>query len=459
MDEIGVRRRFVPMPVISHLKPEQYGKAYQLANVGSPWTAWRNLFAGVSDPASAFVYGYSLLDLLSAPMLRGDMLEKSSVYAFLSARPYATETAIESHSRNLAEAFACPTYLSSARSYRSWLAYGFRLPEPSTWLLDGNTAEALFAPWRSHLETRAGNGSWGRLDLQMLAGVRELGLSTETGRIDRLGVGAMPRRRTPRRGDRVHPSYTYDVVVNGDVILAIPPGPLAELISLDVVRRAPALADVHRLRSEPMISLELYFNRRLPGIPQGVALLLGSQFDLSFLDNAQIWRDWDGGTFLDVIASDAKILVNYRDEQIIELMIAELKRFVRFEDADLEPHRTHLKTNVGEELFINQVGSWHYRPTATTAIPNLFIAGDFCRTPIDVVTVEGAVASGLQAAEAVRRRHGLGAPITMQWPDTYPAPLVEAMVVAGAPLVGAAAAMSMAGGALGKAYRALFPNG
>ena len=35
-------------------------------------------------------------------------------------------------------------------------------------------------------------------------------------------------------------------------------------------------------------------------------------------------------------------------------------------------------------------------------IANVFLAGDYCKTVIDVVTVEGAVVSGLEAAEAVR---------------------------------------------------------
>ena len=42
---------------------------------------------------------------------------------------------------------------------------------------------------------------------------------------------------------------------------------------------------------------------------------------------------------------------------------------------------------------------------------NLFLAGDFCQTFIDVVTVEGAVVSGLLAAEALRRKRKIGAPI------------------------------------------------
>jgi hypothetical protein len=51
--------------------------------------------------------------------------------------------------RTLAEAFASPSYLSSARSYQSLIKYGYRHPAPSLWLLTQNTNDAIFEPWAS----------------------------------------------------------------------------------------------------------------------------------------------------------------------------------------------------------------------------------------------------------------------------------------------------------------------
>jgi len=90
-------------------------------------------------------------------------------------------------------------------------------------------------------------------------------------------------------------------------------------------------------------------------------------------------------------------------------VLKELQRFLDFKfdpktgdqksrNDDVDYARCHVQTNVGEELFVNQVGSWENRPKATCDIPNLFLAGDFCQTVVDVVTVEGAVVSGLNAA-------------------------------------------------------------
>src|SRR5207253_412482 len=106
--------------------------------------------------------------------------------------------------------------------------------------------------------------------------------------------------------------------------------------------------------------------------------LLDSRYNLSLLDQSQIWRNSDGRTLLNVIASDADTLVDFPTRDLLELLMRELRRFVEFADADIE--RKYLQTNVGEELFVNQVGSWDQRPKATCNIPNLFIAVDFCQT-------------------------------------------------------------------------------
>src|SRR5205085_7739963 len=58
--------------------------------------------------------------------------------------------------------------------------------------------------------------------------------------------------------------------------------------------------------------------------------------------------------------------------------------------------------------------------TTRTQISNLYLAGDFCQTPIDLVSMESAVCSGLAAAEALRLDLGTGTSIPVLTPDTYP---------------------------------------
>jgi 15-cis-phytoene desaturase len=62
-------------------------------------------------------------------------------------------------------------------------------------------------------------------------------------------------------------------------------------------------------------------------------------------------------------------------------------------------------TNTGR-LLVHPPGSWRDRPTATTSIPNLFLAADYVRTAVDVASMEGANEAGRRAARGVLRRFG-----------------------------------------------------
>jgi predicted NAD/FAD-dependent oxidoreductase len=456
MDEIGARRHFLPMPTFGCLRPGQYGKHWQIADLGSPGTALPNIFSGVMPPADMFIYGYSLFDLIANTSFRQHFLEKTSVLAYMVSRLYNTAEAMTGANRTLAQAFASPSYLSSARSYKSLIKYGFRMPCPSMWLLTGNTEDCIFAPWRAYLERRAGSG-WGKLDIQTLKSVQQLSISAD-GRIDRIVVASMPHSLPPKRGVIVEPDSSDWVPVRGDLILAIPPHQLADLITFEVAEHVPALADVRRLRTEPMISLVVPFNRRLPDIPVGITVLLDSRFELSFLDQSQIWHTAGGNTLLNVVASDADTLIEFREQDILSLLLQELRRFIEFADGDVDRERIHLQTNVGEELFVNQVGSWDYRPRTKCDIANLFIAGDFCQSVVDVVTIEGAVVTGLSAAQAVCDRNGLGDAIGIIEPDAYPVPPLAALALATMPLAYAAKAISTGDRMLRQAYQRMFPN-
>jgi hypothetical protein len=97
----------------------------------------------------------------------------------------------------------------------------------------------------------------------------------------------------------------------------------------------------------------------------------------------------------------------------------DLRRFLPAfgpEDVELITYQPHLE----QPLFMNDVGGWAFRPEASTQIPNLFVAGDFARSHVDLVSMEGAVSTGLLAAEALRQSLGLGSPIEVLLPPIYP---------------------------------------
>jgi NAD(P)-binding Rossmann-like domain/Flavin containing amine oxidoreductase len=457
MTEIGALDKFIPSPVIGCWLPGEKETRPYLTNAGSAATVVTNMLNGIAPPAEHFLWAYSLLDLIGTQSMSGRVLEQTSVNNFFRSRSYSTEASIENSSRTLAEAFAAPSYLSSARSYQSLIKYGFPDPVPSLWLLTQNTNDAIFEPWAKHLKVRAKD--LGR-HFEINTRTRLERLHLTDGTVRKLTLGRMPINPTTERGASPKPTKTWEVDVPGDLILAVPPRALGRLVSWEVAACSPNLESVRLLRTEPMISLDVYFKRKIPGLTKSITVLLDSKYTLSLLDISQVWNDHTtGGTALNVIASNADLIVDYPSEVILDILLKELNRFLDFKLDDVDRDRCHIQTNVGEELFVNQVGSWGYRPKATCDIPNLFLAGDFCQTFIDVVTVEGAVVSGLLAAEALRRRHGIGTPIDIVQPYSYPAIFPAMLAAALRPAALGAKVVSVADSMMRAQFSRMFPNG
>jgi hypothetical protein len=488
MQEIGVLDDFVPMPAVYNMHRAAPGPAIPVVNVGSPWTTLANLFAGLGTPADMFLWGQTMADLVGQPAHRDGWLEKTSITSFMKSQPYTTDQALAGTYRTTAQAFASPSYLSSARSYKALLSYGLRVPEPSMWLLTANTEDAIFTPWlkclaqlassfeveeheyfqppgafRAAVEARAGKpGPGGRLTIKMLTQLQELGIDRHTGRITQAILGRCHSSPSVHRSRTKITRLPEPLKIDGDLILALPVTRLGNLVTPQIAHRAPDLANVRYLRCEPMISLDLFFRKKLDGLPKGITVLLDSPYEMSFFDNSQNWKSLDGGsTMLNVVASNADTLTSsvYPNWDIADALLRELRRYIDFKQEDLFTCRTHIETNLGEELFVNQVGSWQWRPTATCGIPNLYIAGDYCQTSVDVVTIEGAVASGLIAAEALRRRRGRGYPIRILEPDQYPVLATSGLALAQRPFAYLARAFSAADDAIKNQYRQWFPNG
>lgn len=512
MRDVGVIDRFEPFVAINNLVADPDADVIRSINPGSPWTVLQNLTCGVSDPEDVFLYNMSILDLLGTPDYDDQRLDKMSVAAFQLERGYTTTDSRKATKRVLAKAFAAPTAMASARTYKSFLKYGAKLPDPTMWLLNGQTQEAIFTPWLKKLAELSGNfdvhwrfanepkpfleakahhqrlerteaeratmPSFKLWPLFKLAGME---IDPDTGEFLLL-VEGLVRSPTVQPEQEVGASPFQPAVwrFDGQVVLTVPPRQLGNI----VFRRAkhdkadpkvclfgndPSLGKVTKLDGAPIMTLDVRFRKQLDKpLPKGITLLLDSKFEMSVYDNSQIWRgeseDNDEGPMVSICASDAHELMPFVGmeggaEVIVDMLLAELRRYVRFDpEADILQCRTHLQTNAGEELFINAVDTWNNRPKTTTLIPDLFIAGDFVQTPIDVVTIEGAATSGLMAAEAVRRRTGHGRPVEIITPDANPNLAMKALANMTRPLAYGAKAMSVAQSGLKRAFDETFPD-
>jgi uncharacterized protein with NAD-binding domain and iron-sulfur cluster len=111
------------------------------------------------------------------------------------------------------------------------------------------------------------------------------------------------------------------------------------------------------------------------------------------------------GRHIQLVVSASRTLTEMARGDVIKLALKELGEFFPH-CGDVKVERAHVVKEV-RATFSAAPGLEQKRPAATTAIPNLFLAGDWTRSGWPA-TMEGAVRSGYLAAEAVTQ--ALGAP-------------------------------------------------
>ena len=157
---------------------------------------------------------------------------------------------------------------------------------------------------------------------------------------------------------------------------------------------APALGlDVSAFEHSPITGIHLWFDRPVMDCPHA-----------TLLDRTMQWAFNKGeGRYVQLVVSASRSLLDMGRQAVVDLALGELAEFFpAARDARL------LKAHVVKEVratFSARPGLNALRPPARTAIPNLFLAGDWTRTGWPA-TMEGAVRSGYLAAEAVTEVQG-----------------------------------------------------
>jgi zeta-carotene desaturase len=109
------------------------------------------------------------------------------------------------------------------------------------------------------------------------------------------------------------------------------------------------------------------------------------------------------GSYIELVVSSSKTLIDKSRAEIVELALKEVREFFpAAREANL------VKSTVIKEVnatYSPQPGIDAHRPSAITAWPRVFLAGDWTATGWPA-TMEGAVRSGYLAAEAVTRAAG-----------------------------------------------------
>jgi zeta-carotene desaturase len=160
---------------------------------------------------------------------------------------------------------------------------------------------------------------------------------------------------------------------------------------------------VSHLETAPITGVHLWFDRTISNLPH--AVLLDRTIQWMFHKSKLLGRKAeDGGSYLELVVSSSKGLVDKSKNEIVELAARELGEFFpAVRNARL------VKSTVIKEVHATwspAPGADRHRPPAVTAWPRVFLAGDWAATGWPA-TMEGAVRSGYMAAEALARAAGV----------------------------------------------------
>ena len=276
-------------------------------------------------------------------------------------------------------------------------------------VLNAPTNEAWINPWVRHL--------------------RELGVRFELGqRVSALDV----------KGGRVAGATVVDArgrarAAEADwFVCAMPVERARRLWSRRVLALDPSLKQMDELFVDWMVGIQYYLREPIQ-IVRGHITFVDAPWALTALTQEQFWedrdfaRDYGDGTVTDCLSVDisdwdtpgievrkpakrctkqevarevwAQIKAHLTDRGEIE--IPARARHSWFLDPAIKWDPARRRNRNATPLLVNTAGSWEKRPQAATAIPNLFLSGDYVKTDIDLATMEGANESGRAAANAL----------------------------------------------------------
>jgi uncharacterized protein with NAD-binding domain and iron-sulfur cluster len=253
----------------------------------------------------------------------------------------------------------------------------------------------------------------------------------------RFHVGQTVERLLMRRG-RVAAARARDRrgrrrMIEADwFVSAMPAERARRLWSPAVLRRDPSLELMDELYVDWMNGIQYYLNKPFH-IIRGHLTFIDAPWALTALTQAQFWadrdfaRDYGDGSQVDCFSIDisdwdtpgilyGKPAKRCTPKQVAKEVFEQIKLHLNDNGEDiltddmvsswhLDPairwSRKRKRNSNDEPLLVNTVGTWEKRPQARTAIPNLFLAGDYVQTDVDLATMEGANEAGRAAANAL----------------------------------------------------------
>jgi phytoene dehydrogenase-like protein len=412
-EELRITKNFINCEDFFQLAVGSFPHFKNFKNITSWRYLWTNLRAGVLPFFEAFLFYYAALDLMSQPYSYRAQLDQVTITGFLRSRFYRTDHVASQFQELMLKGISVPTYEVSAMTMRNVMRYWVRSPEPMHRILIGNLETFWIDPIANRLK---------ELGCTFHHNRKLKRIEVENGRIARLHFQDDQNNET-----------THDVDAETRVVLAIPVEKLVPLINDDLHVLDANLSLLRYLRTRTMAALNVYFKHVIPYMPRAHVNLIDSKFGLSFIDVSQTWAGYKA-TVLNLIASDFTALEGLSPQAAIDQLMTDFFRYFPGVSRD-DILKVDFQSHTSEPLFMNNVGGWAFRPTASTQVPNLYLAGDFCRSHIDLVSMEGAITTGLLAAQAICEKDSHPQAVEVLVPPAYPEWLLRVGKIAILPLV------------------------
>lgn len=277
-------------------------------------------------------------------------------------------------------------------------------------VLDAPSSESWIDPWVAYLRSKG---------VRFVVGVGAQAFEMDQGRVSAVRVAG------PAVNQRVEADW---------YICAVPVERAQMLLTDDVLTADPSLAGLAQLRTEWMNGIQFYLRRPLRVIG-GPVLYVDSPWGLVSASQAQWWNrnlqsGYGDGTVRECLSVNianfdapgivyGKPATKCTPDEIATEVLTQIRASLGDTGRNVLPDGAiaswfldpALRFDNGvvtndEPLFVNYTGSWDARPTATTAIPNLFLAGDYVRDSLSAATMEGANQTGRLAANGVLEASG-----------------------------------------------------
>jgi len=300
-----------------------------------------------------------------------------------------------------------------------------KMGDPVDRLLNGPTNEVWIDPWMKHLQG---------LGVELHNNAQVLGFRMNGQEIASVTISV--------------DGNTQDV--RGDYyVSALPVEAIAPLISNEMKKAAPSIANLDKLKTSWMNGIQFYLEKDVT-VVNGHTIYIDSPWALTSISQRQFWtpdamaRYGNGrlGGILSVDISDwetpgilyGRPAMQCSAEEIKNEVWAQIKGHLNvdgaqeledanllhwFLDPDIQFPNPSACTNL-EPLLINTAGSLAYRPEAYTEIPNLFLASDYVHTFTDLATMEGANEAARRATNAILDRAGSTEAKAGVWPLEEP---------------------------------------